>query len=934
MRAARAVHRLQKKMLEAQFFKALRFATLLRKHQFQFIAARKRKRRARLGADAHPVDARRRLQGAIGFNGDGALATSALIAIPTGIGVDSKNLYIGDWGNSVIRQVDLSTNMISTFAGVPGIPVSFGDNGPLSRVAFRGPDSLSVDADGNMLIGDDNRFRVIAAGMDLITGLAGSRSLGFAGDGATGSLSSARFALPRTGVITGRATYLIADTGNYRIRRIQGTELATVAGSGSIDGQSALSTNFNLPASVARDAAGNLIVSDLAAHRLRRIAAGTSVVSTIAGTGTAGSLEGRINSPTGIAIGSNNTIYFADSDNNRIIRLNADGSRVFAGASNGAPGFTGDGQVATSARLRSPRGLAIDANDNLYIADYDNGRVRKVTAEGAISTVAGSGPFGFSGDGGPATSAGISPIDVAVDASGNLYIADDLNGRIRRVAASNGVISTVAGTGRFTGASGDGGPATGAELIYPQGIAVDASGNLFIADTLGARIRRVDGRTGIVTSIAGSGSAFHNQESGAALGTNMSPLDVAIDTGGALLVVDAFNDRIRRLTPLTPRNLILQSGNNASGQPGSRLQVAVGVSDAAGAPLAGVLVNFLVTSGSARLQASALQTGLDGLAFAEVILGETLGPVAVRAESMGLTPVTINLAVAAPQVTVLNPAIDAGGVVGLPQSVQAPVRALATGSLVAISGVDLAPNAAKVVATADLAGGKLPTVFNGACVDVGGVRAPLLAVGPKQIVIQVPAVADPGPSAVRVTALCGTEREFTSQTLDVPVRGFSPEFFYARKNGEGPVAVLSLASGAAAASVKPGDDVIVYLTGLGATQPAFEPGVLVADNAIVAEPVTLKLGELTLGPDALIYVGTTAEFPGEAFVGGISQNAGIYQIRFVVPETAPDGELPIFAVVGGVTSPVGAVLKVERVAPAGIPLMREKGEGKSRGKLE
>src|SRR5437879_1577083 len=231
----------------------------------------------------------------------------------------------------------------------------------------------------------------------------------------------------------------------------------TVAGGGAGDGGDATIANLNSPAGVSVDSSGNLYIADLGNERIRKIAAATGIITTVAG--------------------------------------------------NGVLGFAGDGGAATSASLNSPAGVSVDASGNLYIADYANHRIRKVSAAtGIITTVAGNGINTFAGDGGAATSASLnSPSGVALDASGNLYIADYFNNRIRKVDAASGIITTVAGNGSF-GFAGDGGAATSASVSGPAGVAVDAGGNLYIANYSTHRIRKVDAATGIITTVAGNGS--------------------------------------------------------------------------------------------------------------------------------------------------------------------------------------------------------------------------------------------------------------------------------------------------------------------------------------------------------------------------------------------------------------------------------------------
>jgi sugar lactone lactonase YvrE len=215
-------------------------------------------------------------------------------------------------------------------------------------------------------------------------------------------------------------------------------------------------------------------------------------------------------------------------------------------AGNGAYGFSGDGGPATNAQLYGPSGVAVDTAGNVYIADSGNFRIRKVSG-GVIATVAGNGAPGFSGDGGPATNAELNyQLGVAVDSAGNLYIADSIDCRIRKV--SGGVIATVAGT--TLGFSGDGALATSAQLQFPEGVAVDSAGNFYIADTGNFRVRKVLASSGIISTIAGNGLHWYSGDGGQAINAQLnSPSDIAVDNAGNLYVTDSGNSRVRVVSP-------------------------------------------------------------------------------------------------------------------------------------------------------------------------------------------------------------------------------------------------------------------------------------------------------------------------------------------------------------------------------------------------
>jgi trimeric autotransporter adhesin len=327
-----------------------------------------------------------------GFSGDGGLATSSLMSDPTAVTVDaSGNIYIADTTNSVIRMVAKSTRIISTVAGNGQIGFS-GDGGQATEAQLRSPRGVAVDAYGDMYILANDRIRKVKKSTGIITTVAGTRG-GFSGDG-------------------GQAISAAKSAG---IARLQG---------------------------IAIDASGNIYIADAGTYRIRVVTKSTGIITTVAG--------------------------------------------------NGQNGFSGDGGYATSAAIGVCQGIAVDALGNIYIADTYNNRIRVVTkSTSIITTVAGNGEYGDAGDGGQATSAEVrSPRGVAVDASGNIYISDIMSNTIRMVAKSTGIISTVAGDGQI-GFRGDKGFASYAQLSSPRGVAVDAYGDIYIADTGNNRIRKI-----------------------------------------------------------------------------------------------------------------------------------------------------------------------------------------------------------------------------------------------------------------------------------------------------------------------------------------------------------------------------------------------------------------------------------------------------------
>lgn len=284
-----------------------------------------------------------------------------------------------------------------------------------------------------------------------------------------------------------------------------------------------------------------------------------SVISTIAGTGSYGysgdgisATEATLNYPAGVTVDANGNVFVADYANHRVRKVSPDGI-IMTFAGNGQTGHSGDGGPATGAKLYWPIGVAIDAIGNVLIADFGNRDIRKVTADGIITTIAGNGAAGYSGDGGPATEAALNePRCVAVDAVGNVYVADTVNHRIRKVSP-DGIITTAVGSGStgygYGGFSGDGGPATDARLNLPAGVAIDGFGNLYIADSSNHRVRAV-GADGIITTIAGSGQNGYSGDGGPATDAALDlPLYVAIDAVGSVYIADPDCDCVRVVSP-------------------------------------------------------------------------------------------------------------------------------------------------------------------------------------------------------------------------------------------------------------------------------------------------------------------------------------------------------------------------------------------------
>ena len=575
--------------------------------------------------------------GAWGSRGDGGVATSAQLAAPRGVAVDQAgNIFLADSGNDVIRIVT-TDGIISRVAG-NGTRGLSGDNGPATSAQLSYPVGVAVDANGTLFIADrynnrirmvnssgviitliaapvsdprsvavdnagnvfvsdsgNNRVRMISPG-GAVTTIAGGTA-GFSGDG--GPATAARLALPIQVAADGTGNVFIADRGNYRVRRVNANGIIdTVAGT-SDDGRSASLAQLNFPNVIAVDGAGNLFIADTDSQRIRMINR-DGIITTIAGNGSWGfsgdggpALSAQLNYPAAIAVDGAGNLFITDTNSHRIRKITPNGI-ITTVVGNGRQGSSGDGGPASRAAMNYPRGIAIDGTGNLHIADTDNHRIRKVDSSGTITTVAGNGTPGSSGDGGPATDAQLaSPVGVTVDGAGNLFIADSVSNRIRKVTP-DGIITTVAGTGAY-GFRGDGGPAVSASLAYPNGVAVDAAGDLFIADTANQRIRKVT-PDGVITTMGGNGTFGFAGDGGAPSSAQLAyPYSVAVDGNNTIFIDDTYSNRIRKIASASasPANsfsitdrggvALTSAGSSASTQTGyGRIQLSAGSATPAG----------------------------------------------------------------------------------------------------------------------------------------------------------------------------------------------------------------------------------------------------------------------------------------------------------------------------------------------------------------
>lgn len=568
----------------------------------------------------------------------------------------------------------------------------------------------------------------------------------------------------------------------------QGYTITTVAGegrwcSGYDDGGKATQATaacLGGPVGVAVNKTGNLFIADSGYCVIRKVTP-AGAISTVAGTWESRGYSGDGNAatraelkPSGIAVDAAGNLYIAERYNGRIRKLTSDG-KINTVAGGGSIGITyvggfptityGDGGPATQAYLSGPVGVAVDAAGNLLIADAGNYNVRKVATNGTISTVAGNGkmynPSGGNGDGGPATSAYVIPSAVAVDAAGNLYIAEDKifgNHDVRKVSVS-GTISTYAGSASRS-YSGDGGPATSAGMNSPEGVAVDSAGNVYIADTGDNRVRVVS-TGGTITTIAGDGSVGYIGDGGPATSAEFyQPWALAMDSGGHIYVADAYNYVVRMLTPTA---------------------------------------------------------------------------------------------------STVPPAISAGGIISA--YAFGGSTAVAPGSWIEIYGTNLAADGRSWTGT-DFSGNTAPTSLDGTSVTVGGQPAYIDYISPGQVNAQVPSGIGAGSQPVVVTA-SGVASPPLSITVNLEEPGLlAPTSF--KINGtqyvvalfpDGATFVLppGAISGVTSRRAKPGDVITLYGIGFGSVTPNIPAGQIVRQSNTLAAPFHILFGqtEATLQYDGL-----------------------------------------------------------------------------------
>ena len=866
-------------------------------------------------------------------------ATSVSIGVPGSVAVDrAGNLYFPS-GTTVV-EVNAQTHLLTVVAG-NGIPGFSGDGGPATAAQLYQPNAVAVDLAGNLNIADSYRIREVSGGV--ISTIAGNGTPGTTGD--NGPATSAEvnplsLAADSAGnlYIANKLSFtiLFATPGGPigtevdSIREISHGVITTIAGSGICchvvtDGLPATATPLYAIGQIAVDSTGNLYAASSAypnSDGVNTTGAILKIANGVVNTVTAPSFG----SVTGVAVDSAGNIYYSDpidpvyngvyefsygktsllySSLGRSQGLAVDGAgnlyiadsqgaviRHFgngtapAVAGNGYIGFSGDKGPATSAQFTFPGGLALDGSGNLYVADQDNSRIR-VVAGGVIDTVAGSSAQGFSGDGGPATAAGLyNPTDVVFDAAGNMYIADTVDVCVRMV--SKGIMTTIAGRGSGVNGFGDGGPATAAFFASVNSVAVDSAGNVYVSDQVANRVRKIS--NGIITTVAGNGTRGFTGDGGPATSAELfGPTTIRVDAAGNLYIVDGGNYRIRKVSKGIITT-IAGNGNQASAGDG------------------GLAINAGMRPGGIALDGSGNLFVSDGGAIREITSGviHTVAGTGMLGYSADYLP-ALSAAIW-PGALVVNSAGDIyfseqgserlrvlRSTVSPPPSISKVVSAasfeapIESGSWVMIQGSGLANNT-RVWQTSDFTGGALPTVLDGTSVTIDGVPAYVEYISSTQVNVLAPADSNTGTVNVVVTNNGNASAAATAQ-----LQAVAPAFFMSPSQNVLASVIPGYMPVTAAAPAMPGNLVVLWATGFGPTNPPTPAGTIVS-----GAPSTASTPVVTVG-------GVQAPVVSSVLTTG---TVGLYQITIQLPQNVPTGTPVVQASIGGATTQLGVTLFV------------------------
>jgi uncharacterized protein (TIGR03437 family) len=833
-----------------------------------------------------------------GFSGDGGQAINAQLNSPGGMAFDKAgNLYIADTLNNRVRVVN-PQGVINTFAGNggTGVPGFWGDGGVATDAQIHAPVAVAVDSSGNVYVvaSADNTIRKVDVN-GIISIFAGEGYRGYYGNvntaaGIAGQANVAGITTPQDMWINTDGTVLIADTGNASIRKVatDGT-ITTICGTGNtaaIAQGDDVATKLAMiaPFGVTVDSSGNIYIAEYGTNRIRKVDSSGKITTAI-GDGNQGfagdggpANKVEMSGPTAVAVDSSGNIYFADSRNNRIRKLA--GGNVTTIVGNGLVSYSGDGGPATRAQLNAPQGVAVDAVGILYVADTSNNVVRKVAANGSISNFAGNASPGSNSDGSAATSAQLNgPQGVAVDGSGNVFIADTLNNKIRKVA-TNGNISTFGSS---------------ANLVAPYGVATDAAGNVYVAEFGGNRVRKISADGGTVTTIAGNGNQGYSGDGGnPATAMLNAPKGVAVDSVGNIYIADSANNRVRKVSSNGSGGLRIDTiaGNGLGGFDSDGVPAT---STSVGNPTAIALDNIgnlYIADGSLRVRKvflSGIITTIAGNAT-RGYTGE--GGVATTATLNGPSALAINVAgnvfvadTGNNAVRVLAPTgggITATAVVNGASNQQG---AISPGEVIVIYGSGIGPS--NLTTFTLNSNGLVPTTTGGTSVFFNGSPAPVLYASANQVAAIVPYNL-----AGSLVQMFVQYQSATTGLVNLSLASQTPAIFTLNGGGTGQAAAVNNKDGSingAAHPAKAGDFVQLYVTGLGPTAPPLN------DGSVNTPPLPVPQGSVTATVGGVKATASAVGAPGTV--------AGVFQVNVQIPSGVAAGNaVPISLTVAGTSS--------------------------------
>lgn len=741
-----------------------------------------------------------------GYSGDGGPAASALLNGPQGVALDQAGtLYIADTGNGAIRAVDPATGTISTLTG----PQAHAKNAKALPGANAKPVGIAVDTDGTIYYTDANYSTVVKISNGVPAIIAGSGSAGFAGDG--GQAVHAVLNEPQGIAVDANHNLWIADTGNRRVREISAATgiINTIFGNGggtySGDGGAAVNAQLYRPNGSAMDAAGNLYIADSGNYVVRKVDP-NGVITTFAGNGQQGTGGGdggpatsaALSASLCVAVAPDGSLSIGDAVNYTVRRVSNGTITTVAGKA-GIIGTPRNGALASASSFGSVSALLYDASKNLLILDATNGAVYSVSASaGTVTRIAGGGS---GGDGGPATSASLfAPSGMALDTAGNLFIAELYSYDVRRVDAKTGIITTVAGIPNSYGFAGDGGLATKALLGGPNGVAVDSAGNLYIADSYNNDVRMVDSSGNIHTFAGGPGAFYSGSGVLSTAGSLNTPLGITIDSSGNFYIADTGDNVVRK--------------------------VSVG-----GGPAIGAVVSAAGTDTGAL--SSPAPPGVAALA---------------SGSSSGTT-----------------------------------TPAIAPGEIVTIYGASLGP--AELTVAAPNSSNEFPLSVAGMQVSFNGIQAPVYFTSAGQAAAIVPYELTGTTASVQLSY----QGQTSPAAFMVPVAVTSPGIFTSDSSGSGEAAALNTDNTINSVSnpVHPGGVIVLYATGEGLTAPAGVDGLISAGPVYAAplQPVSVTIGGL---PAILSFANEAPDLV-----------AGVLQINAQVPADVQTGNaVPVTLQIG------------------------------------